>query len=94
MRKGGEGENQGRLIAGSPIMSDEIGTTRFKPHDLILCRKVFDSFSHGSGPTEAFFSDQIGCETSDVGSCCAHIRVSKAWEMSGEGGGLTHGGTA
>jgi len=66
-------------------MSDEIGTTRFKPHDLILCCKVFDSFSHGSGPTEAFFSDQIGCETSDVGSCCAHIRVSKAWEMSGGG---------
>jgi len=76
-------------------MSHEIGTTRFKPHDLILCRKVFDPFSHGSGTTEAFFSDQIGCETSDVGSCCAHIRVSKAWEVSGGGGGgLTHGGTA
>ena len=46
----------GRLVAG-PIVSDEIGTTSFKPHDLILGCKGLDSFSHSGGPTEVFFSD-------------------------------------
>ena len=70
------GEKQGRLIAGSPILSNEIWSTSFKPHDMILCRKGLDSFSHSGGPTEAFFSDQVGRKTSDVGSCCVHILES------------------
>ena len=76
MRKGEEGEKKGGLVAGSPIISDNIGSTSFGDLARVLACKGFDSFSHSRGSAEAFFSDQVGRETSDVGSCCVRILES------------------
>jgi len=76
MRKGGEGEKKGRLVTDSPIISDNIGGTSFGDLARVLACKVFDSFSHSGRSAEAFFSNQIGCETSDVGSCYVRILES------------------
>ena len=76
MRKGEEGEKKGGLVAGSPIISDNIGGTSFGDSTRVFARKVFDSFSHSGGSAEAFFSNQIRCETSDVGSCYVRILES------------------
>ena len=75
MGKGEEGE-KGGLVARTPIISDNIGSTSFSDLTRILACKGFDSFSHSRRSTEAFFSDQIGRETSDVGSCCVSILES------------------
>ena len=72
------GREEVGLVVGSPIISDNIGSTSFGDLARVLACKVFDSFSHSRGSAEAFFSDQIGRETSDVRSCCVLILVYKS----------------
>ena len=76
MSKGEEEEKKGGLVAGTPIIRDNIGSAGFGDLTRVLACKVLDSFSHSRRSTEAFFSDQVGRETSDVGSCCVRILES------------------